>query len=68
MIKVIKVMEKAWLFVATATFLIAIYWSLKNSIYDALYFFGFSVIAIFLFVMRRKQRMFHEREAEKKGK
>lgn len=68
MIKVIKVMEKAWLLVATATFLIAIYWSLKNSIYDALYFFGFSVIAIFLFVMRRKQRMFYEREAEKKGK
>ena len=68
MIKVIKFMEKAWLVIAVATFLIAIYWSIKNSIYDALYFFGFSVIAIFLFIMRRKQRMFHEREAEKKGK
>ncbi|MDB4083324.1 hypothetical protein OAD50_05980 [Vicingaceae bacterium] len=68
MIKVIKFIEKAWMVIAIATFLIAIYWAIQNSIYDALYFFGFSVIAIFLFIMRRKQRMFHEREAEKKGK
>ena len=61
-------MEKAWMVITIATFLIAIYWAIQNSIYDALYFFGFSVIAIFLFIMRRKQRMFHEREAEKKGK
>lgn len=61
-------MEKAWLVISIATFLIAIYWSIKNSFYDALYFYGFSIIAIFLFTMRRKQRMFHEREAEKKGK
>lgn len=68
MIKVIKFIEKAWMVIAIATFLIAIYWAIQNSIYDALYFFGFSVIAIFLFIMRRKQRMFQEREAEKKGK
>ena len=53
MIKVIKFMEKAWMVIAIATFLIAIYWSIKNSIYDALYFFGFSVIAIFLFIFNQ---------------
>ncbi|MBL4709004.1 MAG: hypothetical protein JKY48_11265 [Flavobacteriales bacterium] len=61
-------MEKAWLMLSILTFIIAVYQSIQNSVYDALYFYGFSVIAIFLFYMRRKQRMFHEREAEKKGK
>lgn len=68
MIKVIKFMEKAWLLIAILTFLIAIYNSIVNSVYDALYFYGFSIIAAFLFVMRSKQRMFHEREEERKAK
>ena len=68
MIKVIKFMEKAWLVIAVATFLIALYWSIQSSFYDALYFYGFSLIAVFLFIMRRKQRMFHEREVEQKQK
>lgn len=68
MIKVIKFMEKAWLVISIATFIIAIYWSIKSSVFDALYFYGFSVIAITLFYMRRKQRMYHEREAEKNKK
>ena len=67
MIKVIKFMEKAWLVIAGITFIIAIYQSFRTSVFDALYFFGFSVFAIFFFVIRRKQRMFHEREAKKNG-
>jgi len=66
MIKVIKFMEKAWLMLSILTFLIAIYQTFKNSVYDALYFYAFSVIAIFLFMMRRRQRMFHEREQKRK--
>ncbi len=62
-------MERMWFMLSILTFLIAIYMSVQNNVYDALYFFGFSVIAIFLFFMRRRQRMFHERkEAEEKGK
>ena len=49
-------MEKAWLVISIATFLIAVYWSIKNSFYDALYFFGFSVIATFLFIMRSEMK------------
>ena len=66
MIKVIKFMEKVWLMLAILTFLIAIYQSVQNSIFDALYFYGFSAIAAFIFMMRRKQRMFHEKEEERK--
>lgn len=65
MIKVIKFMEKAWLMIAIITFVIAIYQSIRNSVFDALYFFGFSIIAVFLFLARRKQRIFHEKEAER---
>lgn len=58
-------MEKAWLLIAILTFIIAIYQSIQNSVFDALYFYGFSAIAAFLFVMRRKQRIYHEREEER---
>ena len=68
MIKVIKFMEKMWLMLCILTFLIAIYFSIKNGVYDALYFYGFSVIAGFLFVMRRKQRRFHENQEIDKTK
>lgn len=67
MIKLIKFMEKMWLMASIVTFLIALYQSFRNSIFDALYFYGFSVIAIFLFYMRRKQRIFHEKENSKKN-
>ncbi len=66
MIKVIKFVEKVWLMAAILTFIMAIYFSFKNGIYDALYFYGFSAVASFLFLMRRKQRRFHEREEAKK--
>ncbi len=66
MIKVIKFMEKVWLMLSILTFLIALYWSYVESIYDALYFYGFSAIAIVFFMLRRKQRMFHEREQKSK--
>jgi hypothetical protein len=55
-------MEKMWLMLAIVTFLIAVYQSIRESIYDAVYFYGFSVIAILLFVMRRQQRRMHERK------
>ncbi len=51
-----------WLMLAIVTFLIAVYQSIRESIYDAVYFYGFSVIAILLFVMRRQQRRMHERK------
>ena len=44
------------------TFIIALYQTFMNSVFDALYFFGFSVIAIFLFFMRRSQRISHEKK------
>ena len=64
MIKVIKFMEKMWLMLAIVTFVIAVYRSFQSSIYDSLYFYGFSVVAIFLFLMRRKQRKAHERNEQ----
>jgi nitrogen fixation-related uncharacterized protein len=54
-------MEKMWLMLAIVTFLLALYWTFKNGIYDALYFYGFSVVASFVFMLRRKQRRIHER-------
>lgn len=66
MIKVIKFMEKMWLVLSIVTFLIAIYKSIQSNVFDALYFYAFSAIAIVLFFMRRKQRLFHERNQEKK--
>jgi len=62
MIKVIKFMEKMWLMLSIVTFIIALYQTFMNSVFDALYFFGFSVIAIFLFFMRRSQRIAHEKK------
>lgn len=62
MIKVIKFLEKMWLMLAILAFLVAVFWSLQNSIYDALFFYGFSAFSIFLFLMRRKQRRYHEKK------
>ncbi len=53
-------MEKMWLMLSIITFIIAVYQSIVNNVFDALYFYGFSIIAIFLFYMRRRQRIFHE--------
>lgn len=61
MIKVIKFMEKMWLMLSIVTFIIAVVRSVQYSIFDALYFYGFSIVAIFLFLLRRRQRRFHER-------
>ncbi len=60
-------MEKMWLVLSILTFLIAIYKSIQSNVFDALYFYAFSGIAIVLFFMRRKQRMFHERNEENKN-
>ncbi len=54
-------MEKVWLMLSILTFLIGIYHSIQNTVYDALYFFGFSAVAIILFIFRRKQRQLYER-------
>ena len=62
MIKVIKFLEKMWIMLSVLTFLIGIYFSVINSTYDALFFFGFSAFAAFLFMMRRKQRRYHEKK------
>lgn len=59
-------MEKMWLVVSITTFVVAVYHSIKDNVFDALYFFGFSVVAILLFLMRRKQRLFYERQHKKK--
>jgi len=61
MIKVIKFMEKMWLMLSIVTFILALYWTFKDYTYDALYFYGFSLVAIMLFLVRRKQRKAHER-------
>lgn len=59
-------MEKMWLTLSVVTFLIAIYRSFQESVFDALYFYAFSAIAILLFLMRRKQRLFHEKNQNRK--
>ena len=66
MIKVVKFLEKMWLMLAIVTFIIALYRSFTNDVYDALYFYGFSLIATLLFIMRRKQRKYHERNSQGK--
>lgn len=58
-------MEKVWLTLSVLTFIIAIYKSIQSNVFDALYFLAFSVIAILLFYMRRKQRLFHEKNQGK---
>jgi hypothetical protein len=58
-------MELMWLMLAIVTFIIAVVRSFQHGIFDALYFYGFSVIAIFLFLMRRKQRRYHEKQQDK---
>tara|TARA_B100000965_G_scaffold405843_2_gene441507 strand:- start:708 stop:905 length:198 start_codon:yes stop_codon:yes gene_type:complete len=61
MIKVLKFMEKMWLMLCIVTFVIALYKTFQQSIYDALYFYGFSVVAIGLFLLRRRQRRLYEK-------
>ena len=65
MLKIIKFMERMWLMLAVVTFVIAIVRSFQYSIFDAVYFYGFSVIATLLFLMRRKQRRMQEREDDR---
>lgn len=65
MIKIIKFLEKMWLVLAILTFAIGLYWTFQNSTYDALFFFGFSAFSVFLFMMRRKQRRFHEKNKKR---
>lgn len=54
-------MEKVWLMLSILTFLVAVYHSIQNTVYDALYFYGFSAVSIMLFIFRRKQRKIYER-------
>lgn len=61
MIKVLKFMEKMWLMLCIVTFVIALYKTFQQSVYDALYFYGFSVVAIGLFLLRRRQRRLYEK-------
>lgn len=61
MIKVLKFMEKMWLMLCIVTFVIALYKTFQQNIYDALYFYGFSVVAIGLFLLRRRQRRLYEK-------
>lgn len=65
MLKVIKFMERMWFMLAIVTFVIAVVRSFQESVFDALYFYGFSVVAILLFLMRRKQRRLQERQEDK---
>lgn len=62
MIRLIKFLEKTWLMLAILTFIIGLYRAYQGSTFDALFFFGFSVISIFLFSVRRNQRRAHERK------
>lgn len=61
-------MEKMWLVLSLLTFLVALYFTYREVIYDALYFFGFSVVSILLFLMRRKQRLIQEQSASNNKK
>jgi len=58
-------MELMWLMLAIVTFIIAVVRSVQDGVFDALYFYGFSAIATLLFLMRRKQRRFHEKKQDK---
>jgi len=58
-------MELMWLMLSIVTFVIAVVRSIQNGIFDALYFYGFSAIAIILYIMRRSQRKMHERKQDK---
>jgi accessory gene regulator protein AgrB len=62
MIRLIKFFEKMWLLLAILTFIIALYWTYKQMIFDSLYFYGISILSILLFRWRRFQRRAHERE------
>ena len=65
MLKVIRFMELMWLMLAIVTFIIAVVRSFQDGIFDALYFYGFSAIAIVLYIIRRSQRRMHERKQDK---
>jgi len=66
--KIVNFMEKMWLVLSLLTFLIALYFTYLEVIYDALYFFGFSAVSILLFLMRRKQRLINQQSASTKKK
>lgn len=65
MINVLKFMERMWFMLCIVTFIIAVYWTINNQVYDALYFYAFSVVAILLFMVRRRQRRAHENKNSK---
>ncbi len=64
--KIIKILEKAWLAIAILAILIGSYMLINGAKNDALYFYAFTVVAGAFYFIRRKQRLRMESEEKKK--
>lgn len=64
MIKYLRFSELMWLMLAIITFIIGVYHAIMYNVYDSLYWFGFAIVAILLFSVKRKQRRFHEKNQQ----
>jgi len=55
--KIIRFLELMWLVIAIVSAIIATYHLLTTTLQDALFFYFFSVMAIALFFLRKRQRI-----------
>ncbi len=64
--KIIKILETAWLVIAILAISIGTYMLIKGAKNDALYFYAFTVVAGVFYYIRRKQRLRMETEHKNK--
>jgi len=64
--KIITILEKAWLAIAFIAIAAAIFMLIKGAKEDALYFFVFTVVAGVFYFIRRKQRIRIEQNEKQK--
>jgi hypothetical protein len=64
--KIIKILETAWLVIAILAILIGSYMLINGANQDALYFYAFTVVAGAFYFIRRKQRLRMEIENKQK--
>jgi Flp pilus assembly protein TadB len=66
MYKVIRFLELMWIVIAACCVVIGTYKLVTIGITDAMFFYVFCLLAVFLFLLRRKQRRNIEKHESKK--
>lgn len=62
--KIIKILEIAWLVISIVAFSIATYMLIGGSTKDAVFFYIFTAVAIVMYLVRKKQRTKMQKDSE----